>query len=44
MPTKTYKTTCANCGKEIEIPFQPDSSKPQYCRDCWAKRRQKIRY
>ncbi len=26
---------CANCGREItELPFQPDGTRPVYCRDC----------
>lgn len=33
-----YKATCADCGKETEVPFKPDGSKPVYCRECYAKR------
>lgn len=39
-----YKATCADCGKECEVPFKPDPSRPVYCRECWAKRRGPRRY
>jgi len=32
------KATCSSCGDECELPFKPVSSKPVYCRDCFAKR------
>jgi CxxC-x17-CxxC domain-containing protein len=32
--------TCSDCGKEItELPFEPSSDRPVYCRECWTKRR-----
>ena len=32
---------CSECGVEItELPFEPDGTRPIYCRDCWRKRRQ----
>jgi CxxC-x17-CxxC domain-containing protein len=35
---------CADCGAEItELPFQPDSDRPIYCRDCHQKRRTEFR-
>jgi len=34
-----HKVTCSDCGKETEVPFRPDGSKPVYCSDCFAKRR-----
>ncbi|MFW5846850.1 MAG: CxxC-x17-CxxC domain-containing protein [Nanoarchaeota archaeon] len=30
-----HKATCADCGKECEVPFKPTSGKPVYCRDCY---------
>lgn len=30
-----FKTTCAKCGKECEVPFKPNGSKPVYCNDCF---------
>jgi CxxC-x17-CxxC domain-containing protein len=39
-----HKATCADCGKECEVPFKPDGSRPVYCRECYAKRRPPRRY
>jgi len=40
--TETYKAVCTDCGNECEVPFKPDSNRPVYCRECWAKRRSVI--
>jgi CxxC-x17-CxxC domain-containing protein len=32
-----FKVNCSECGKETEVPFQPDGSRPVYCRDCYQK-------
>jgi CxxC-x17-CxxC domain-containing protein len=32
-----FKAICSNCGKSCEVPFQPTSSKPVYCSDCFEK-------
>jgi len=29
-----YQALCATCGENIEVPFQPDSSRPTFCKDC----------
>lgn len=29
-----YPSVCATCGIEIEVPFQPDASRPTFCKDC----------
>ena len=34
-----HKATCADCGKECEVPFKPDEDRPVYCRDCFQKHR-----
>ncbi|OGL77915.1 hypothetical protein A3J43_00745 [Candidatus Uhrbacteria bacterium RIFCSPHIGHO2_12_FULL_54_23] len=35
--------TCAQCGTAItELPFQPSSDRPVYCRDCNRQRRDKF--
>ena len=34
-----YPAICSNCGKETEVPFQPRSDKPVYCRECFQARR-----
>ncbi len=36
-PRQMYPVTCAQCGKQTEVPFQPRGDKPVYCRDCYAK-------
>ncbi|MDP2587551.1 MAG: DNA-directed RNA polymerase [bacterium] len=34
------KWQCANCNTEItQLPFEPDGTRPVYCRDCHAQRR-----
>jgi CxxC-x17-CxxC domain-containing protein len=30
-----YPATCANCGTETQVPFQPRGTRPVYCRDCY---------
>ncbi len=36
---KMYKATCSECGKETEVPFQPQEGRPVYCRDCYTKKK-----
>lgn len=31
-----YVTTCAQCGKEAKVPFQPSDDRPVYCSECYA--------
>jgi CxxC-x17-CxxC domain-containing protein len=31
------QVTCANCGKETEVPFVPRGDKPVYCSDCFSQ-------
>ena len=35
-PREMFVTTCANCGKEAKVPFQPNSDRPVYCSECFA--------
>ncbi|MBN1643652.1 MAG: zinc-ribbon domain containing protein [Dehalococcoidales bacterium] len=30
-----FPATCAQCGKTTEVPFEPRSGRPVYCRDCF---------
>ncbi len=30
-----YPATCSACGIQTQVPFQPNGSKPVYCRDCY---------
>ena len=34
-----FPATCASCGKQTEVPFQPRGDKPVYCSDCYRKMR-----
>ena len=34
-----FKTVCAACGKEAEVPFEPREGRPVYCRDCYSNTR-----
>lgn len=38
-PQVMHQTICSNCGKECEVPFRPNGSKPVYCRDCFQTMR-----
>lgn len=39
-----HKVTCADCGKETEVPFKPDGTRPVYCRDCYQKHKKPRRF
>jgi CxxC-x17-CxxC domain-containing protein len=32
-----FTATCASCGAEARVPFQPRGDKPVYCSDCFSK-------
>ena len=32
-----HSTTCSNCGRECQVPFKPNGSKPVFCSDCFEK-------
>ena len=36
-PRQMYTATCAACGKEAKVPFQPREDRPVYCSECFAK-------
>ncbi len=31
-----FKATCSQCGGVAEVPFQPRTGKPIFCRDCFS--------
>ena len=33
-----FDAVCAGCGINTQVPFQPNGSKPVYCRDCFQAR------
>ena len=34
-----FTATCAACGGEAKVPFEPKSDRPVYCSDCFARMR-----
>jgi CxxC-x17-CxxC domain-containing protein len=36
-PRELFAATCASCGAEAKVPFQPRNDRPVYCSDCFAK-------
>ncbi len=36
-PREMYPVTCAQCGAQTEVPFQPRGDRPVYCSDCYSK-------
>ena len=35
-----FKATCAECGCEAKVPFQPNQDRPVYCSECFSKVRE----
>lgn len=31
-----FSATCATCGREARVPFQPRGDRPVYCSDCYT--------
>ena len=38
-PRQMYSVTCAQCGAQAEVPFEPRGDRPVYCSDCYSKSR-----
>ena len=36
-PRQMFPVTCAECGKDTEVPFEPRTGRPVYCSDCYRK-------
>ena len=36
---KMHKAVCSDCGKDCEVPFEPEEGKPVRCQDCYRKNR-----
>lgn len=32
-----FDATCASCGAQAKVPFQPREDRPVYCSECFAK-------
>ena len=37
-PRQMHDAVCASCGVNTQVPFEPNGSKPVYCRDCFQSR------
>ena len=37
LPRQMFPATCADCGKDTEVPFAPTDGRPVYCSDCYRK-------
>ena len=38
-PREYFTTTCAECGGEAKVTFQPSSDRPVYCSACFEARK-----
>jgi CxxC-x17-CxxC domain-containing protein len=36
-PRQMFAATCAECGNEAQVPFEPSQDRPVYCSDCFSK-------
>lgn len=34
--SEMFQATCDQCGRECEVPFRPNGSKPVYCNNCFS--------
>ncbi len=41
-PRTMHTVTCADCGTETQVPFEPTEGRPVYCRDCYAKQKKSV--
>lgn len=32
-----FNVTCASCGAETTVPFEPKDGRPVYCKECYLK-------
>ncbi len=39
-----HTVKCSDCGKDTQVPFEPQEGRPVYCRDCFQKHRPKRRF
>ncbi|MFA6421548.1 MAG: CxxC-x17-CxxC domain-containing protein [Patescibacteria group bacterium] len=36
-PAEMHDAVCDSCGKQCQVPFRPNGSKPVYCSDCFKQ-------
>jgi CxxC-x17-CxxC domain-containing protein len=34
-----FSATCSSCGRQAQVPFRPNGTKPVYCSDCFQSQR-----
>lgn len=34
-----HTVTCAECGRETQVPFKPSGDRPVYCQDCFQSKK-----
>ena len=39
-----FPAICAECGNETMVPFEPRTGRPVFCRDCFARQRDRYRH
>ena len=39
-PREYFTATCAACGGEAKVPFEPKTDRPVYCSECFARMRE----
>ncbi len=39
-PRQMFNVTCAGCGVETTVPFEPRSGRPVYCKECFTRMRE----
>lgn len=40
MQREMFTTTCASCGAEAKVPFEPKGDRPVYCSECFSNIKQ----
>lgn len=38
------RVICSDCSKECEVPFKPSGDRPVYCKECFAKRKDRSQH
>jgi CxxC-x17-CxxC domain-containing protein len=41
-PRQMHTVTCAECGAETQVPFEPTEGRPVYCRECYARQKKPV--
>jgi CxxC-x17-CxxC domain-containing protein len=41
-PRTMHTVTCAECGAETQVPFEPTEGRPVFCRECYSKQKKAV--